>query len=104
MAALSRPFVQYRAPGDADTSNRKWVAANRRLREREEQLEALELRLGLDERWTKSTPAYVNAAQYNTRRTYAKALDELERSVVSRLLELEKLNLRSTGACIPALT
>ncbi|KZV83334.1 hypothetical protein EXIGLDRAFT_843038 [Exidia glandulosa HHB12029] len=97
LAALGMPIATYRAPGDADKANRKWLAAKRRVREREEQLEALEERMDVDERWTKTTPAYIDAMQYKARRAYAKVLDELERAVVSRLLELEKLNMRSTG-------
>ncbi|EJD36761.1 hypothetical protein AURDEDRAFT_188288 [Auricularia subglabra TFB-10046 SS5] len=91
------PFIQY---GAADTSNtRKWLGAQRRVLNCENDLQAYEARLGIEahERWTENSDAYVAALSSKKLRTYNDALDALERCVVDRLAVLAKLNQRGTG-------
>ena len=57
----------------------------------------LENQLDLDGRWTPSSNEYQEAKYEATHRAYWCALDELERLVVQRLLELTKLNISGTG-------
>jgi len=59
----------------------------------------MECKLGLDTRWTPATPEYQDALRYSTTQKYHQVLDKLQKLVVQRLFELQKLNLSSTGAC-----
>ena len=58
----------------------------------------MECKLGIDPRWSPATPEYQDALRYSTTRKYHQALDKLQKLVVQRLFELQKLNLSSTGA------
>ncbi|RDX47631.1 hypothetical protein OH76DRAFT_1456691 [Lentinus brumalis] len=58
---------------------------------------ALELRMGIETRWTPSTPRFIETAQYVTERDYRLALEELHRLVVQRLFELQSMNLSHTA-------
>jgi hypothetical protein len=61
------------------------------------ELQALELRLDLGERWTTESPEYRKAMEYIQIRTYQRAVDRLEGLVVQRLFELTKANASQTG-------
>lgn len=65
--------------------------------------------LGIAERWTHSSPKFIEAAELVRRRRYQRCLDELEGLVVSRIFELSKMNMSQTGGLafnyvIPAIT
>ncbi|KDR81011.1 hypothetical protein GALMADRAFT_241624 [Galerina marginata CBS 339.88] len=57
----------------------------------------MEVRLSITTRWHPATPEYINAVQYLGRRTYEKALDQLQKLVVQRLFELHKMNQSQNG-------
>ena len=57
----------------------------------------LEVRLGIAHRWQPTTPEYVETTKYMATRNYHRALDNLQRLVILRLFELQKLNLAKTG-------
>ncbi|KAG6882148.1 hypothetical protein C0993_011756 [Termitomyces sp. T159_Od127] len=59
----------------------------------------LEERLGIarEQRWTFSSSEFIDISKYITRRKYEKALDKLQKLVIQRLFELQKLNLSYTG-------
>jgi hypothetical protein len=73
----------------------------RYLRERHDtvlrEVLALEVQMGLGERWTPTSTQYKDTLRYISMRKYHRALDELQRLVVMRLFELHKLNLNQTG-------
>ena len=52
---------------------------------------------GIQARWTPSMPEYKDALVILSQRTYRRALDELERLFVQRLLELTKLGMNGVG-------
>lgn len=58
---------------------------------------ALEGKLGIDRRWTPTSPEYQDALHYSTMQAYQIALDKLQKLVIQRLFELHKLNLNFTG-------
>ena len=51
----------------------------------------------LHRRWEPSSAEFQCAEAYLTQRAYHRALDELQRLVVLRLFELQKLNISQTG-------
>lgn len=59
----------------------------------------LEVRLGIDTRWTPVTPEYKETVKYLQQRRYQQALLKLQRLVVQRLFELHKLNMSQTSKC-----
>ncbi len=79
----------------------KREAEMRLLRERRDSalrdVIALEMRMGLESRWTPTTPAFIETAQYIGDREYRIALDNLHRLVVQRLFELQSMNISHTG-------
>jgi hypothetical protein len=64
---------------------------------------ALEVKLGIANRWQPSDAPYIETAKYISMRKYHRALDNLQRLVVQRLFELHKLNLSQSGAITPNL-
>lgn len=58
------------------------------------QLEAV---LGIDKRWTPADQQYQDAEKFIDMKDYHEALEKLQRLVVLRLFELQKLNLAQTG-------
>ncbi len=79
----------------------KREAEMRLLRERRDSVLrdviALEMRMGLETRWTPTTPAFIETSQYIGDREYRIALDNLHRLVVQRLFELQSMNISHTG-------
>ena len=58
-----------------------------------------EAMLGISEWWTSSSAEYKQYYKENVETTYRKAVDELERSVVMRIMELGKMRATGTGTC-----
>ncbi|KAI0310305.1 hypothetical protein OF83DRAFT_1027483, partial [Amylostereum chailletii] len=59
--------------------------------------DSTERALGIAEWWTKMSPEYIETVEYIHRRTFIRAVEELQGLVVQRLLELTKANLSKTG-------
>lgn len=57
----------------------------------------LEVTMGIKSRWQPQDKEYVETLKYYRERQYQRALDNLQRLVVQRLFELQKLNLTGTG-------
>jgi hypothetical protein len=53
--------------------------------------------LGLDHRWEPTSAEYLETKKLLVERKYRLALDRLERLIIQRLFELQKVNLVSTG-------
>ena len=53
--------------------------------------------MNITERWQPTSPSYVKTLAYMARRNYEKALDSLQKLVIQRLFELQKMNLSQTG-------
>lgn len=58
---------------------------------------AMEIKLGIANRWNISSPEYQDTLKYMMLPKYHKALDNLQRLVVQRLFELQRLNVSQTG-------
>src|SRR5882672_1680710 len=61
------------------------------------ELQSVEERLQVGERWTPDSPEYQSASKYLCIQTYQRAIDKLEGLVVQRLFELTKANVSQTG-------
>ena len=60
-------------------------------------VQALELRLEIDERWQPQGAEWQNVGRMVAMRKYQRALDVLEGLVVARMFELTKMNRSQTG-------
>lgn len=68
-----------------------------RWRLKEEELIRFEEEHNIAERWTPRSPEYIDTSKLLSERTYRRAVDNLERLVVQRLLELTKLGMNGVG-------
>ena len=64
---------------------------------KEEELIRYEEEHGIVNRWDESSQEYKDALNLLTKREYRRAVDNLERLVVQRLLELTKLGMNGVG-------
>ena len=62
-----------------------------------EDVEALEVQMGIDRRWTQTDSQFIETVQYINERSYRRALDKLHQLVVQRLFELHSMNVAQTG-------
>ena len=61
------------------------------------EVNAMEVKLNINRRWTVTSPEYISTIKYVQERKYQRALDRLQRLVVQRLFELHRLNLSGIG-------
>ncbi|RXW14344.1 hypothetical protein EST38_g11508 [Candolleomyces aberdarensis] len=71
--------------------------ARDKVKELDEELGDMELRLGLETRWDATMPQYHETLTYIKERRYHQALEGLQKVVVQRLFELHRLNLSGIG-------
>ncbi|KAJ7028886.1 hypothetical protein C8F04DRAFT_1212051 [Mycena alexandri] len=101
---VEAPFI----PAPQDTTYAEAAAQTRRIetqRRHAEEVHAktlaavqdLEIRLGIEPRWTPEDREWVETAAMLRNRRYQRALDELEGLVVARMFELSKVNMSDTG-------
>ncbi|KIY42821.1 hypothetical protein FISHEDRAFT_7889, partial [Fistulina hepatica ATCC 64428] len=76
------------AQGDVGKIKSRYTRTANRVVILDEEVSRLEHVLGIDVRWTRISPEYVKCMKDLSERQYRLALDELERLVVQRLLEL----------------
>jgi hypothetical protein len=75
---------------------RRRVAAERR-NELLLEVVGMEVKMGITSRWQPDGAEYMETLKYMAERRYHRALDHLQKLVVQRLFELNKLNLARTG-------
>lgn len=85
----------------------RWTADNeaqrRLLQERVDDMRMKVIRLeidmciGTEERWSRTDPRYLKVLAYSQTRDFQRALDHLQKLVVQRLFELQRLNIAGTG-------
>ncbi|KAF7353123.1 hypothetical protein MSAN_01499700 [Mycena sanguinolenta] len=101
---VERPFM----PAETDAGYADAAKAMRRLETQrrhtlEQQAKALaavqdlEVRLGVETRWVAGDANWIAAAHLVRQRRYQRALDDLERLIISRMFELSKCNMAGTG-------
>ncbi|KAF8170782.1 hypothetical protein BJ912DRAFT_860927 [Pholiota molesta] len=61
------------------------------------ELVEMEVKMEITTRWHASMPEYIEARQYMSRRKYEKAVDALQKLVVQRLFELQRMNQSQNG-------
>ena len=87
------------------STTRRLETERRRTRERYDrilcQVFELEDHMGIEKRWTPTTPEYTETLRYISERRYHKALNNLQRLVTQRLFELHRLNLSGIGSHFP---
>lgn len=92
------PNVSYSA---TTSQTRKKETERRHLREKWDRVSrdviGMELKMGIDPRWTPDTPNYKATLQYIAERDYQVALEKLHGLVVQRLFELHNMNISQTG-------
>lgn len=71
--------------------------ASERYNDVNQEVVALEVKLGISRRWDVFDEQYIATAKYIAQRKYIRSLKNLQRLVVLRLFELHKLNLSQTG-------
>jgi hypothetical protein len=99
----SRASFIIRDPTNSNTNAHKAIeAAHRRnlgrLERAAKATEDYEVKLGVTARWIPSDKEWQEAAEKLHKRDYQRALDNVERLLVSRIFELSKMNLSYTGA------
>ena len=75
------------------------VSSKRLYAVNEEVLQFEEMNL-IEVRWTPDSEEYHAAKSALSQRKYLRAVDELERLVVQRMLEMTKLGIAGIGVCI----
>ncbi|KAJ7902392.1 hypothetical protein B0H13DRAFT_2274934 [Mycena leptocephala] len=101
---VERPFI----PAETEAGYAEAAKATRRietqrrhiLEQHAKALDAvqdLEVRLGVAARWVPEDKNWVAAAELVCKRRYQRALDNLERLIISRMFELTKCNMSGTG-------
>ncbi|KAF7966426.1 hypothetical protein HWV62_38406 [Athelia sp. TMB] len=96
------PSSSARSAYDEDLSRTRKAETQRRVaaeRRRELLIEvvAMEVKMGIETRWQPTDPQYVDTIKYMALRKYHRALDHLQKLVIQRLFELNKLNISGTG-------
>ncbi|KAJ3562925.1 hypothetical protein NP233_g9276 [Leucocoprinus birnbaumii] len=86
----------YRAPKGTGAAAKRRHAKEREARCLAE-IEALEVTLNIEERWTEESDAWKKTKEMVERKTYQRCLDELEGLVVSRVFELSRMNMSQSG-------
>ena len=90
---------------EAELSQTRKAETNRRLAaERHAQVlqevVAMEVKMDISTRWQPADAQYMETLKYMSERDYHRALDNLQRLVVQRLFELNRLNLAGTGTSL----
>ena len=88
-----RQSEAHRIQTRARTAFERWDLCAKRVLDIEDEL-------GIVDRWQTSSPEYLAAARDHSERRYLIALDNLERLVVQRMLELTRLGMSGIGASI----
>ena len=93
--------------GQKDTTRKLETARRHALENHHNDLQAvqaLELRLGIDQRWQPQGVEWQNVGRMVAMRKYQRALDVLEGLVVVRMFELTKMNRSQTGKLFSTFT
>ncbi|KAL7278859.1 hypothetical protein ACG7TL_006690 [Trametes sanguinea] len=86
----------------ADASRTRQLETERRLRREKRDavlrdVIAMEVKMGIDQRWQPDMPQYIETMKYIAEREYILALENLHRLVVQRLFELQTMNISQTA-------
>ena len=100
--------ADYAAGSEHYKTNTRWTKKNetqmRLLRETVNVLRLkvisteVEMNIAESDRWQVNDPRYLEVTRYSDTREYQRSLDHLQKLVVQRLFELQKLNIAGTGA------
>ena len=77
--------------------NRELRAISGRIDRATHAVDALEEQLCIDARWQRDDAEYVKMREYIDNRKFVRVIEELQGLVVSRLMELDKMNLAGSG-------
>ncbi|KAJ3712115.1 hypothetical protein DFJ43DRAFT_1135053 [Lentinula guzmanii] len=104
LAASSREWFLYTPTNASEASSKEGPRLETQRRhalesrdDLKEEVQSLELRLGIKGRWAPGSEEWERAQKLVAMATYQRALDKLEGLVVARLFELTKLNMSRTG-------
>jgi hypothetical protein len=77
--------------------NRELRLISGRMERAERMVDDIERLLGITQRWRQSDPKYQEMRQYISNKNFVRIVEELQGLVVSRLMELDRVNLAGTG-------
>ena len=77
--------------------NRKLRAISGRIDRTTDFVDSIEQRLCIETRWQRDDAEYVKMVEYISNRKFVRVVEELQGLVVSRLMELDKMNLAGSG-------
>jgi hypothetical protein len=80
-----------------EAMNRELRAISGRIDRATHAVDALEEQLCIDARWQRDDAEYVKMREYIDNRKFVRVIEELQGLVVSRLMELDKMNLAGSG-------
>ncbi|KAF8196114.1 hypothetical protein BJ912DRAFT_847093 [Pholiota molesta] len=97
-SSASNPSLTY----SSDLSKTRLLETERRYADERRasvhrELVEMEVKMGITTRWHASMPEYIDAKRYMSRRRYEKAVDALQKLVVQRLFELQRMNQSKNG-------
>lgn len=70
---------------------------SRRLERAEHNVDSVERLVGIEQRWQRGDAEYQKILEYINNRKFVRLVEELQGLVVSRLMELDKVNLAGSG-------
>ena len=77
--------------------NRELWSISRRIDRATHAVDAIEQQLCIEMRWEWNDTEYVKMREYISNRKFVHVIEELQGLVVSRLMELDKMNLAGSG-------
>ena len=77
--------------------NRKLQAISEQIDRATHSVDAIEKALCIETRWKRDDAEYVKMLEYIDNRKFVRVVEELQGLVVSRLMELDKMNLAGSG-------
>jgi hypothetical protein len=77
--------------------DREMQRINRQMDRAQRSVDDIERLLGIETRWLRSDAEYRKTLEYISNRKFVRVVEELQGLVVSRLMELDKVNLAGSG-------
>jgi hypothetical protein len=77
--------------------NRELRAISKQIDRASQSVDILEEQLCINTRWKQDDAEYVKMLEYISNRKFVRVVEELQGLVVSRLMELDKMNLAGSG-------
>jgi hypothetical protein len=77
--------------------DKEWQAISRRLEQAKRNVDHVERLLGVEQCWQRGDAEYQKILEYMNNQKFVRLVEELQGLIVSRLMELDKVNLAGSG-------